>query len=71
MRAPRLPDQELNCPCRVALPVRHAQARARAREGPVFRKCVILSTTLAGPPPKLGYFDQNGDDACRRIEPDG
>jgi hypothetical protein len=32
---------------------------------------VILSTTLAGPPPKLGYFDQNGDDACRRIEPDG
>jgi len=21
----------------------------------------ILSTTLAGPPPKLGYFDQNGD----------
>ena len=22
---------------------------------------VILSTTLAGPPPKLGYFDQNGD----------
>lgn len=22
---------------------------------------IILSTTLAGPPPKLGYFDQNGD----------
>jgi amidase len=22
---------------------------------------VILSTTSAGPPPKLGYFDQNGD----------
>src|ERR1700726_5125203 len=22
---------------------------------------VILSTTLAGPPPKLGYFDQKGD----------
>ncbi|MBO0737039.1 MAG: amidase [Alphaproteobacteria bacterium] len=22
---------------------------------------VVLSTTLAGPPPKLGYFDQNGD----------
>ena len=22
---------------------------------------VILSTTLAGPPPKLGYFDQDGD----------
>jgi amidase len=22
---------------------------------------VILSTTLASPPPKLGYFDQNGD----------
>jgi Asp-tRNA(Asn)/Glu-tRNA(Gln) amidotransferase A subunit family amidase len=22
---------------------------------------VILSTALAGPPPKLGYFDQNGD----------
>jgi len=22
---------------------------------------VILSTTLAGPPPKLGVFDQNGD----------
>jgi amidase len=22
---------------------------------------VILSTTLAGPPPKLGYLDQNGD----------
>jgi len=22
---------------------------------------VFLSTTLAGPPPKLGYFDQNGD----------
>jgi amidase len=22
---------------------------------------LILSTTLAGPPPKLGYFDQNGD----------
>jgi len=22
---------------------------------------VILSTTVAGPPPKLGYFDQNGD----------
>src|SRR4029077_4385831 len=22
---------------------------------------VILSTTLAGPPPKLGYFNQNGD----------
>ena len=22
---------------------------------------MILSTTLAGPPPKLGYFDQNGD----------
>jgi len=22
---------------------------------------VILSTTLVGPPPKLGYFDQNGD----------
>jgi amidase len=24
---------------------------------------VILSTVLAGPPPKLGYFDQNGDPA--------
>ena len=22
---------------------------------------MILSTVLAGPPPKLGYFDQNGD----------
>ena len=22
---------------------------------------MILSTTVAGPPPKLGYFDQNGD----------
>ena len=22
---------------------------------------VILSTTLAGPPPKLGFFDQDGD----------
>ena len=22
---------------------------------------IILSTTLAGAPPKLGYFDQNGD----------
>jgi amidase len=22
---------------------------------------MILSTTLAGPPPRLGYFDQNGD----------
>jgi Asp-tRNA(Asn)/Glu-tRNA(Gln) amidotransferase A subunit family amidase len=22
---------------------------------------VLLTTTLAGPPPKLGYFDQNGD----------
>lgn len=24
---------------------------------------MVLSTTLAGPPPKLGYFDQNGDPA--------
>ena len=24
---------------------------------------VILSTVLAGPPPKLGYLDQNGDPA--------
>ena len=32
---------------------------------------VILSTVLAGPPPKLGYFDQNGDAAtfAERVNP--
>src|SRR5262249_27665262 len=40
-----------------------AAAHAAGRKMAAFlsRYEVILSTTLAGPPPKLGYFDQNGD----------
>src|SRR6516164_8209648 len=40
-----------------------AAAHAAGRKMGAFltRYDVILSTTLAGPPPKLGYFDQNGD----------
>jgi Asp-tRNA(Asn)/Glu-tRNA(Gln) amidotransferase A subunit family amidase len=40
-----------------------ATAHAAGRKLAAFltRYDVILSTTLAGPPPKLGYFDQNGD----------
>jgi Asp-tRNA(Asn)/Glu-tRNA(Gln) amidotransferase A subunit family amidase len=40
-----------------------AAAHAAGRKMAAFlsRYDVILSTTLAGPPPKLGYFDQNGD----------
>jgi Asp-tRNA(Asn)/Glu-tRNA(Gln) amidotransferase A subunit family amidase len=40
-----------------------AAAHAAGRKMGMFltRYDVILSTTLAGPPPKLGYFDQNGD----------
>ena len=37
----------------------HAAGRKMGRF--LTRYDVILSTTLAGPPPKLGYFDQNGD----------
>jgi Asp-tRNA(Asn)/Glu-tRNA(Gln) amidotransferase A subunit family amidase len=42
-----------------AIAATHAAGRKMAR----FLRSydVILSTTLAGPPPKLGYFDQNGD----------
>jgi Asp-tRNA(Asn)/Glu-tRNA(Gln) amidotransferase A subunit family amidase len=36
-------------------------AAGRKMGGFLTRYDVILSTTLAGPPPKLGYFDQNGD----------
>jgi amidase len=40
-----------------------AAAHAAGRKMATFLKSydVILSTTLAGPPPKLSYFDQNGD----------
>src|SRR5499427_3772150 len=40
-----------------------AAAHAAGRKMAAFLSTydVILSTTLAGPPPKLGYFDQNGD----------
>jgi Asp-tRNA(Asn)/Glu-tRNA(Gln) amidotransferase A subunit family amidase len=40
-----------------------AAAHAAGRKLAAFltRYDVILSTTLAGPPPKLGFFDQNGD----------
>jgi Asp-tRNA(Asn)/Glu-tRNA(Gln) amidotransferase A subunit family amidase len=40
-----------------------AAAHAAGRKMGKFLTCydVILSTTLAGPPPKLGYFDQDGD----------
>ena len=40
-----------------------AAAHAAGRKMAAFltRYDVILSTALAGPPPKLGYFDQNGD----------
>jgi len=40
-----------------------AAAHAAGRKMAAFLKTyhVILSTTLAGPPPRLGYFDQNGD----------
>jgi Asp-tRNA(Asn)/Glu-tRNA(Gln) amidotransferase A subunit family amidase len=40
-----------------------AAAHAAGRKLGTFlrRYDVILTTTLAGPPPKLGYFDQNGD----------
>jgi Asp-tRNA(Asn)/Glu-tRNA(Gln) amidotransferase A subunit family amidase len=40
-----------------------AAAHAAGRKMAAFLSSydVILSTTLAGPPPKLGYFDQNGD----------
>src|SRR5215831_4395470 len=40
-----------------------AAAHAAGRKMAVFltNYDVILSTTLAGPPPKLGYFDQNSD----------
>lgn len=37
----------------------HATGRKLGRF--LARYDMILSTTLAGPPPKLGYFDQNGD----------
>ena len=37
----------------------HAAGRRLAAFLPSYD--VILSTTLAGPPPRLGYFDQNGD----------
>jgi Asp-tRNA(Asn)/Glu-tRNA(Gln) amidotransferase A subunit family amidase len=42
-----------------AIAAAHAVGRKMARF--LTRYDVILSTTLAGPPPKLGYFDQNGD----------
>jgi Asp-tRNA(Asn)/Glu-tRNA(Gln) amidotransferase A subunit family amidase len=40
-----------------------AAAHAAGRKMAAFLSSydVILSTTLAGPPPELGYFDQNGD----------
>jgi amidase len=40
-----------------------AAAHAAGRKMAAFltRYDVILSATLAGPPPRLGYFDQNGD----------
>jgi amidase len=38
-----------------------AHAAGRKMAAFLARYDVILSTTLAGPPPKLGYFDQNGD----------
>jgi amidase len=40
-----------------------AAAHAAGRKMATFLRSydVILSTTLASPPPKLGYFDQNGD----------
>jgi len=38
-----------------------AHAAGRKMAGFLTSYDVILSTTLAGPPPKLGYFDQNGD----------
>jgi amidase len=38
-----------------------AQAAGRRMGAFLTSYDVILSTTLAGPPPKLGYFDQNGD----------
>jgi len=43
--------------------VEYIQAIAAGRKMAAFLTIydVILSTTLAGPPPKLGYFDQNGD----------
>ncbi|HUH82962.1 MAG TPA: amidase family protein [Stellaceae bacterium] len=42
-----------------AIAATHAAGRKLARF--LMRYDAILSTTLAGPPPKLGYFDQNGD----------
>ena len=42
-----------------AIAAAHAAGRKMARFLTTYD--VILSTTLAGPPPKLGYFDQNGD----------
>jgi len=42
--------------------VGHEDAFPRCRTAGVgFESGPWLSTTLAGPPPKLGYFDQNGD----------
>src|SRR3984893_572341 len=38
-----------------------ANAAGRKMAGFLASYDVILSTTLAGPPPRLGYFDQNGD----------
>jgi len=42
-----------------AIAAAHSAGRKMARFLTTYD--VILSTTLAGPPPKLGYFDQNGD----------
>jgi len=42
-----------------AIAAAHAAGRKMARFLTGYD--VILSTTLAGPPPRLGYFDQNGD----------
>jgi Asp-tRNA(Asn)/Glu-tRNA(Gln) amidotransferase A subunit family amidase len=43
-----------------AVAAAHAAGR---RMGAFLESCdVILSTTLAGPPPRLGYFDQNSSD---------
>jgi amidase len=42
-----------------AIAAAHAAGRKLGRF--LTRYDVILSTTVAGPPPKLGYFDQNGD----------
>jgi amidase len=42
-----------------AIAAAHAAGRKMARFLTSYD--IILSTTLAGPPPKLGYFDQNGD----------